>query len=128
MLLSESSPKNDYESAKDAHNLFPDAFSLSEKQTAEEKEDPKLVRYGKYVFRYNDTVYSDEERRIPGKDIVEWIKRNDPEDVLIYLSTEGIYSNLVDVDNKDHYREIQLNWNTGHGKYETTENHLEPEN
>ena len=146
MLLSESNPRNDYESAKEAHNLLLDALNLTDNQkillkgsyayleellekktSADEKKEPKTVRIGSSVFRYDDTLYSYKERKITGEEIIDWIIFNDLEDVALYVSEEGIYTRLLDVDDDDHYKEIRINWDTNHGKYETLEDHLEPE-
>ena len=90
MMLQESNSQNDYEYAKEAHDLLMDALDLSEKQKiilrssysymeklleqkliVADQRKPKLVRFGKNVYRYDETVYSSEERKIKGKDIIE---------------------------------------------------------
>ena len=146
MVRKDLDPLEDYESAKEAYYFLLDALSLNDTQrillkssfanleeliekktVASEKKEPKLVRFGSSVFRYDDTLYSYRERKITGKEIIDWITFNGLEDVALYISEEGIYARLLNVDDEDHYREIQINWDTNHGKYETLEDHLEPE-
>lgn len=147
MVQNETNPSGDYKSAKEAFHLLLDSLNLTSKQkilihggyayleellekklSTTDSDESKFIRFGQYVFRYDDAIYADEHRKITGKDIIKWIERNDLENVALYLSTEGIYANMIDVDDSDHYREIQINWDTGHGKYETIDNRLEPEN
>ena len=73
------------------------------------KEQPVL----QHRFRYlrNDVFsFSKGRRGIRGEDIIQWIVKNNFEDVTIFSYGDALAVYLVDKNEPEHYIEMSLNW------------------
>lgn len=136
-------PSNDYEYAKEGFILLMDALKLTEvqktmleggfayledlhtKKIMEQcEEDTRTVQVGSYTFRYDGKVYP-ETRKITGQEVIDWIRKNNLQDLSIYCGSEYLFARMLDVKDEYHYREASLNWSTDHSKYEVIEDWAE---
>lgn len=144
LMQDDYSEIDDYESAKEANDLLMDALKLTDAQkilmksgiahledilrrqimNEIEDDEPKTTRSGSYTFRYDDRVFYG-MRKISGQDVIDWIRRNHLEDISLYNDADCLYARMIDMENEKHYKEISIQWNTRHAKYEVIDDVLE---
>lgn len=134
-----------YANAKESHMLLIDTMNLTDSQktilkssfsyledllinssSAQLKLPQKLVEIGSYTFIY-ETATDYSHRIISGQEVIDWIIKNNFEDVSILCSEADLYVSMKDVDDPNHYRESRLNWNNNNSKYQIIDEHLSPE-
>ena len=137
---------DDYESAKEAQGLLMDALKLTDIQktmlkgsyafledllrkeimddVANKGKKAQFARIGSFTFQYDDKAYGD-TRTITGREIIEWIRRNQLEDISLYSDVECLFARMIDVENDRHYRESYIRWDARHAKYEVIDNILD---
>lgn len=66
------------------------------------------------------------DRNIKGREIIEWIQKNELEDVNILHSAHGLYYGFTEVKDPDHYREYNFNWDKRRPKHSVTDDRTDP--
>lgn len=134
-----------YANAKESHMLLIDTMNLTDSQktilkssfsyledllinspSAQLKLPQKLVEIGSYTFIY-ETATDYSHRIISGQEVIDWIIKNNFEDVSILCSGADLYVSMKDVNNPNHYRESRLNWRKNNSKFQIIDEHLRPE-
>lgn len=136
---------DEYSNAKESYILLIDTMNLTDSQrtilkssfsyledlllnspTAELESPKKQVKIDSCTFTYeSNTDYS--HRIISGQEVIDWIKKNNYEDVSILCSEDNLYVSLIDIDDPNHYRESRLNWSDNKSKYQIIDEYLDPE-
>lgn len=136
---------DEYSNAKESYILLIDTMNLTDSQrtilkssysyledlllnspTAELESSKKQIKIGSCTFTYeSNTDYS--HRIISGQEVIDWIKKNNYEDVSILCSGADLYVSMKDVNNPNHYRESRLNWRKNNSKFQIIDEHLRPE-
>ena len=136
----------EYDAAKKANDLLIETMDIAEPQkillkrsTArllesyreslkkQNEETDKTITIDGCTYRYEVNVDDGFKRIIKGREIIDWIQQYHVEDISIFVTDEGLYFTLVDTENDNHTREYRLNWPSHYGKFEISDNVLDPE-